>query len=433
MKRIPTRWIILFLLCLLYFITYIDRVNLGTAAPMIRDEFKMSNTTLGIIFSAFAYPYAIFQIFGGRLADRFGAHKVLFACCLITSTATILMGFATGVVSLFLYRLMLGVGEGATFPSATRAMQDWIPAGRRGFAQGITHSFSRLGNSITPPLVAYIMIFDGWRTAFYAMGAISFVWVVLWLVYFRDNPRDHKRVTPEELALLPNYADTAKQAKRKVPWSRLIRRMLPVTMTYFCYGWSLWLFLNWLPSFFLSGYGVDIKKSAIFSAGVFLSGVVGDALGGALSDSIQHRTHNVKLARLSVAVIAFLGAALFLVLAIQARDVALLAVLLSAGFFFLELNIGPLWSVPMDIAPQYAGAAAGMMNTGMAIAGIISPMVFGKLIDLFGDWFWPFMISIGLLVLGALLCFTMHPERRFLDAPEDKTKASVKEESCVRV
>ena len=178
-------------------------------------------------------------------------------------------------------------------------------------------------------------------------------------------------------------------------------------MTYFCYGWSLWLFLNWLPSFFLSGYGVDIKKSAIFSAGVFLSGVVGDALGGALSDSIQHRTHNVKLARLSVAVIAFLGAALFLVLAIQARDVALLAVLLSAGFFFLELNIGPLWSVPMDIAPQYAGAAAGMMNTGMAIAGIISPMVFGKLIDLFGDWFWPFMISIGLLVLGALLCFTM--------------------------
>ena len=262
------------------------------------------------------------------------------------------------------------------------------------------------------------------------MGAISLLWVIVWLVYFRDNPRDHKRVTAEELALLPNYADTVKQAKRKVPWSRLIRRMLPVTMTYFCYGWSLWLFLNWLPSFFLSGYGLDIKNSAIFSAGVFFSGVIGDALGGVLSDSIQHRTHNVKLARLSVAVVAFLGAALFLILAIQARDVAMLAALLSIGFFFLELNIGPLWSVPMDIAPQYAGAAAGMMNTGMAVAGIISPMVFGKLIDLFGDWYWPFMISVSLLVLGAILCFTMHPERRFIDTPESKTKVSVDQEAC---
>lgn len=420
MKKLPAHLIVLFVLCVLYFITYVDRVNLGTAAPLIRAEFNLSNAGLGIIFSAFAYPYAIFQIFGGRLADRFGAHKVLFCCCFITSLATILTGFAAGVVSMFCCRLLLGVGEGATFPSATRAMQDWVPAGRRGFAQGVTHSFSRLGNAITPPLVAFLMLLAGWRTAFFVLGSASIVWVIVWLFYFRDNPRDHKGVTSEELALLPNYAENTMRAKRSVPWKRLIRRMLPVTTTYFCYGWSLWLFLNWLPSFFLADYGLDIKKSAAFSAGVFFSGVVGDSLGGILSDYIQRKTQNIKTARLSVAVVGFLGAAVCIALAMQARDVTTLALLLSAGFFFLELDIGPLWSVPMDIAPQYAGAASGMMNTGMAIAGIISPIVFGSLVDLFGNWHYPFMMSVGLLVLGAVLCFAMHPELPFVDLPEEK-------------
>ncbi len=418
-NRIGTHWIILGLLCLLYFLTYIDRVNLSTAAPFISREFGLSNTDMGIVFSAFAYPYAVFQIFGGRLADRFGSHKVLFICTLITGVSTILVNFTTGVISLFLCRLLLGVGEGATFPAATRAMQDWVPAGHKGFAQGITHSFSRLGNSITPPLVAFLMVTFNWRMAFVLLGAVSLVWVVVWAVYFRDDPKKHKRITPEELAILPDRSKSVKRSKKAVPWRRLALRMSPVTATYFCYGWCLWLFLNWLPSFFSRGYGLDIKKTAIFAAGVFFSGVVGDTLGGVLSDVIFRRTKNVKAARLSVSIVSFLGAAVCLLASLLTKNINFVAIWLSAGFFFLELNIGPLWSVPMDIAPQYAGAASGMMNTGMAIAGIISPILFGKLVDGFGNWVYPFSISIGILVLGAVLSLAMHPDRPFVDEPED--------------
>jgi len=115
--------VVLALLCVMYFITYVDRVNIGTAANSIKTEFGLSNSQLGWIFSAFAYPYALFQVFGGWMGDRFGPRKTLFWCGIIWAAATILTGLAGGLVSLFLVRVLLGIGEGATFPTATRAMQ----------------------------------------------------------------------------------------------------------------------------------------------------------------------------------------------------------------------------------------------------------------------------------------------------------------------
>ena len=136
---------VVLLLCLMYLITYIDRVNLSTAAPLIRKEFGLSQTQLGIAFSAFGYPYAVFQIIGGALGDHFGARRTLTLCGLIWAVATILTGLTGGLISLFLARLLLGIGEGATFPTATRAMQYWVAKDRRGWAQGVTHAFARGG------------------------------------------------------------------------------------------------------------------------------------------------------------------------------------------------------------------------------------------------------------------------------------------------
>jgi len=178
----------------------------------------------------------------------------------------------------------------------------------------------------------------------------------------------------------------AKSAASRVPWRRLILRILPVTLTYFCYGWSLWLFLNWLPSFFLQGYNLDIKKSALYASGVFFAGVVGDALGGIISDYLLHKTGNVTLSRLSVILTGMLGATACLIPVLFSRDVFTLALCLSGGFFFLELVIGPIWSVPMDIAPQYSGTASGLMNTGSAVAAIVSPLAFGYIVDVTGNW-----------------------------------------------
>ena len=425
-RRVTAPGMVLFLLCLMYFITYVDRVNVGTAGPAIKGELGLTNTQLGLVFSAFAYPYAVFQIVGGAMADKWGARRTLFLCGLIWAAATISTGFVGGVVSLFLARFALGFGEGATFPTATRAMQSWVAKDQRGFAQGITHSFARFGNAITPPLVVVLMGFVGWRGAFVILGLVSFVWVVVWFAYYRDDPRTHKGVTDADLARLAIRDRAAPPAvKPPVPWRRLVVRMAPVTLTYFCYGWSLWLYLNWLPSFFKDGYGLDIKNSALFASGVFFAGVIGDTLGGLASDRILRRTSDLQKARRNVIAFGMLGAAACLAGVFFTKELTLVALLLSGGFFFLELVIGPIWSVPMDIAPLYAGTASGLMNFGSAFAAIVSPLTFGFIVDVTGNWILPFAGSIGLLILGAGLAFTMHPERPFLDAPDPSPPRTV--------
>jgi MFS family permease len=399
---------VLLILCLMYLILYVDRVNISTAAPLIKAELDLSNTELGLVFSAFAYPYALFQLIGGYFGDKFGARLTLCVSGLIVCVATAATGAVGGLASLFVARLVLGIGEGATFPTATRAMAVWTPERSWGFAQGITHSFARLGNAITPPLIAMLVELVSWRGSFVALALLSLAWVLLWTWYFRDVPATPP-LSAEEFASLPARS----RGREPVPWLRLFYRMLPVTLVDFCYGWTLWLFLSWIPSFFYQNYQQDLKQSAFYSAGVFLAGVIGDTLGGVASDHILRRTGDRVAARRNVIVTGMLGGLLFLIPVMLVHDVNVAAISLAAAFFFVELVVAPIWAVPMDIAPNYSGSASGMMNFGFGVAGIISPFVFGYLIDRTGSWTLPFAGSIGLLLLGAGLAFRMHPDRPF--------------------
>jgi MFS family permease len=146
---------------------------------------------------------------------------------------------------------------------------------------------------------------------------------------------------------------------------------------------------------------------------VFAGGIVGDTLGGLWSDCILRRSGDLASARRNVIVTGLLDGFVFLLPVIMVHDVPVAAASLAAAFFCIELVVGPIWSVPMDIAPRYAGSASGMMNFGFGIAGIVSPFVFGYLIDLTGSWTWPFAGSVVLLLLGAALAFRMHPDRPF--------------------
>jgi nitrate/nitrite transporter NarK len=233
---------------------------------------------------------------------------------------------------------------------------------------------------------------------------------VVWALYFRNEPKDHPAISDAELATLP---PRPLNKRPEVPWGALLRRMWPVTLTYFCYGWTLWLYLNWLPLFFKNNYSLDIKNSALFASGVFFAGVVGDSLGGILSDRILKITGNVRFARLSVTITGFAGALVSLLPILFLHDITVVALCLSSGFFFAELVIGPMWSVPMDIAPKYSGTAAGLMNTGSALAAIVSPLVAGYVIDITGNWYLPFLMSMGLLLLGGFCALLMHPETPF--------------------
>ena len=409
MKRFRATSIVLVLLCIMYFITYLDRVNVSTAAAGFGKEFNLSHTQIGLVFSAFAYPYLIFQVIGGWVSDRFGSKRTLIFCGVLWAAATILTGFAGGLYSLLAARLLLGLGEGATFPAATAALSRWVAKEKRGFAQGITHAASRIGNAVAPSAIVLVMAHYGWRQSFYICGVISLIWVTLWWLTFTELPSDHPRITAAELKRLPQ----PKPKAAKVPWIPLFKRMAPVTIVYFCYGWTLWLFLSWIPQYFLHSYQLNLAKSAMFASVVFFAGVLGDTLGGIVTDALLVRTGSLKKARswmVSICMLCTLGVLLPLMFT---HDLYLSMACLAAGFFFSEMTIGPMWAIPMDIAPEHSGTASGMMNTGSALAAIISPVLSGFLIDRFGSWELPFVGSMILMAIGVVLAFRMQPESKF--------------------
>jgi MFS family permease len=402
---------VLGLLCAMYFINYIVRVNVSTAAAVFQPELNLTNTQVGLIFSAFAYPYLAFQVAGGWVADKFGARRALTVFAIIWSSATVLMGLANSLSGMVLGRILLGIGVSA-LPVATRAMSNWTPAEKRGFAQGITHAFARLGNALTPPLIAWLILLVSWRGSFVVVGAISFLWAVAWGIYFRDDPAEHSGITASDIERLPK-----KRVKSvaRVPLGRLASRMFPVTLVYFCYGWTLWFFLAWIPSYFLHSYNLKLSSSALFASGVFLGGTLGDFLGGIVSDRIFEKTHSRTKARRNVIVFGFLVSTLFMLPVLMVHDLTIVVLSLSLAFFFAEFTVGAFWAIPMDIAPRYSGFASGFMNSGSALAAIVSPLIGGYIVDTTGKWEMTFVAGIALLLLGAVLAFWMKPDEELDD------------------
>jgi sugar phosphate permease len=427
-QRVKTRHIILAVMCLMYFISYIDRVNIAVAGPLIRHEMGLSTVQLGLVFSAFAYPYAVMQIVGGWLSDKFGPKLVLTVLSLIWGAATLATGFAGSVMMLVMLRFALGIGEGGAFPTATRAFTYWMPVRERGFAQGVTHSFARLGGAITPPVVLAVVAAGSWRDAFILLGIVSLLWTMLYLCVFTNSPEQNRRITPEETAEIGYRAgDCARAKNTKTPWRKLIHRMWLVTFVDFCYGWLLWVYLTWLPSYLKESRGFDLKHLALFTALPLLAGVVGDTLGGVVSDRLFRLTGRLRFARCAVLVTGLGGSLAFLLPMVSVANPVTAVLFLTGSFFFLEITNPVLWTLPLDIAGKYAGTAGGMMNTGFGIAGMVSPVVFGYLIERTGSYSVPFTISAVLLGCGIVAALFIDTART-VEADEERERRAGSEE-----
>jgi sugar phosphate permease len=416
------RWYILLLISVMYLITYLDRVNISTAAPAISKEFGFDKITMGYIFSAFVWAYALFQVPGGWLSDRFGSRKVLGCVVGYWSVMTAVTGLAFSATSFIVIRFLFGVGEAGAFPGATRAMQLWYPRQERGFVQGITHSASRAGAAIAPPIVLAIMLNFGWRWAFIVCGAVGFLWALWWSLSYRNLPEEHGMVNRAELEQIRGVDAqgliTAPQIEKqtKVPWAILLRspNMWAVMLAYFTYVYCLWIFLTWLTT-----YLVDVRHFTLLKGGLLASlplwaGVVGDTAGGLATDWLLKRTGSAKIGRRVVAITGLLGCAVCIVPAALTEDPYTAVFCLTASMFFLECTIGPSWAVPMDTGGKYSGTVSGMMNMAGNFGGAISPIVFGYLAQ-GGNWQAPFIVAATLLVIGSgIWAFWLDPDKQIL-------------------
>jgi sugar phosphate permease len=418
--RSRIRWFVLFLISLMYLITYMDRANISVTASAMAGEFGLSKVEMGLVFSAFAWAYAIGQIPGGWFADRFGPKKVLLSIVSFWSIMTAATALTSGFVSLFSVRFVFGLGEAGAFPTATRAMQLWFPKEERGFIQGVTHCFSRLAVAATPFLAVAIMTAFGWRWVFYSFALLGVVWAVAFAILYRNRPQEHPHVNEAELAYIRGSAvDAAVHSteKQTVPWKRIFtsKNMWFIAAGYFCFFYGSYFYLTWFPTYLLEYRHLSLKAVGILASVPLITAMIGDILGGALTDALYRRTKRLNFSRRVVAAPALLGAAVFLIPAATTSSAVTAIVCLAASNFFLEMVLGPAWAVPMDVAGPSSGTVTGVMNMTGAVGASISPLVFGALVQ-HGSWIAPFFVTAAVLVTGALIwIFLIDPEKSVVD------------------
>jgi sugar phosphate permease len=394
------RYIVLVLTFVTAMIMYIDRVCMGVAAPAIAADLGFDKITLGYVFSAFSLGYALFQIPGGWSADRFGPRIVLTASMAWWSAFTAATAAASGVASMASYRFLFGVGEAAAFPAASRALVPWLPFERRAFGQGFQHAGSRFGAAVTPPLVVTLIAGLGWRGTFCVLGAFGVVWAAVWYAYYRNLPEEHRGVNAEELELLQRAPRPRPGKRHRTDWAAILgnRSVWALSATYFCYGWVLWMYLSWLPTYLVEERGFTMLEMGVAASVPLLAATAANALGGWISDALAVRWGDLRRGRVSVSVAGFLIAGAGLAPGALALDATVALVCLTLALAGLELTVAVSWAICIDIGGEHSGTVSAIMNTSGNLAGALSAVVVGFLSSWYG-WTAP-------LLLAAFLCLT---------------------------
>ncbi|CAB3746322.1 putative sulfoacetate transporter SauU [Paraburkholderia humisilvae] len=388
------------LLCIMAFIMYVDRSNISVAAPVMSKELGFSNTHLGFIFAAFAIAYSCFMIPGGWHSDRIGSRKGLLLYGSIWAIATIATGVVGSLLALVAARFFVGVGEAPIYPTAARMIARVIPEDRRGAAQGVMHGIGRIANALAPLIVTGLIVAFSWRFTFIILGGVTLVYMVVMYLGLNEAKKHSDEGTPVLHAAAPA------PRRKPVDWPDMIRRVWPATAACFCHGWVLWFFLNWIPSFFSQRYGLKLEHNAVFSALVLLGGSLGTAAGGMLTDWRFKRTGNRLRARREVIICGFLLSIFGLIPLLVTHDITINSISLGVAFFCSELADSPLWVVGTEVSVEHSATSSACTFTGMALAGAVSPVVVGVLLDMsHGHWAVAFGASIVVLLLGPI--FTM--------------------------
>jgi MFS family permease len=380
-------------------ITYIDRVCISTAATDIRGELGLTPGQMGWVFSAFTFAYALFEVPSGWLGDVLGPRKVLARIVLWWSGFTAATGMVWNYATLLVARFLFGAGEAGAFPNMSRSLSRWFPLRERGYAHGVIFMGSRLGGAFTPLIIGPIVAAAGWRPAFWIFGGVGALWCIVWWRWFRDDPARHPQVNTDELKII--RADGEPREIRLSPRTLLRWNLLSICLMYFCFGYCLYFYLTWLPTYLTEARGFSPASMNIVHTAVLLAAAGASVLGGRLTDYLTKR-HGLRVGR-AIGVVAMPLSGLALAGAALAESSTLSALALVLAAAAGDLCLSPSWAMCHDIGAEGAGTVTGFMNTFGNLGGSLSPLVVGKALDWWGSWTIPLLIAAGVAVLGGLL------------------------------
>ena len=407
---IPYRFKVVFLSFLAVFICYIDRVNISVAIIPMQEQFGWSESQVGIILGSFYFGYMITMTVGGYLADKYGGKKVLGYALLIWSLFTIITPLFAyqGLWWLILVRILMGLGEGVTFPSWHSIYARWIPFKERTRAVGFTNSGIAAGTLFGFAVAALIIANYSWEWVFYSFGLIGVFWYFFWNKIVTSYPEDNNYISKDELIIIKSEAPS-KETAPKIPLLRLIRNtpFMAIAIATFCNNWSLYTFLSYLPKYINApmaqgGMGIDLGSN-IFIYSILIPSLVSMIsliLGGYLADNLIKNGHGILKVRKSVNSIGFFGSAIFLYLISLEDSLINVIILLCLINICSGICAGGFGVNHADLGPKYTGSLVGISGSIGMIAAIVSPIVAGYVLEITDTWNSIFYICVGILTFG---------------------------------
>ena len=417
--------IILLMLVVLSMVTFLDRINISVAGSSIMEELHLSPAQWGWVQSAFILSYGLLQIPMGALGDKFGHRKILAAIVLWWSAFTAFTGMAGGLVSLLVIRFMFGVGEAGSSPCSTGVISRWFEKDEVGKAQGYVWAASRMGGALTPFVVIPVMMWAGWRTAFYLLGALGVLWAVVWFWFYKDPSRsilgrlplgdERRRLPKQEGKNLPQSKGVSAPQKDSIPWGQLVKapQLWLLCGMYFFYAFGSWFFFSWFPTFMELGRGFDKAELTYVVAVPFVMSMIGNIAGGHLTDRLSRR-YGIKTGRkaLGSTSLAVSAVCMFLAAFIPGKMAVFLFLSLCFGIF--DLMLPSAWALCIDLGKQHAGTLSGAMNTAGNIGGFCCGILFGELVQQSGNYNLPLYLIAMMLIISAVLFAFINPEKKIV-------------------
>jgi MFS transporter, ACS family, glucarate transporter len=414
------RWVVMSIVMAIMAVTALNRLNLSIAGKYIEEEFSFNTISMGMVFGAFLWGYALFQVPWGYVCDRIGPRRTLTAsilCFAVGSGAMVLVpkfAAATGITTLAMFRLvrfLTGVGEAAVSSNVTRVIASWTALRERGFASGLQVCGLGLGGTLTPIAIAWTMVHWGWRASFAISAALAFAVVALWHWYVTDWPEAHFGVNPEEIEIIHPANTTvgiprSQQRAASVPWIKMLTSVSVwgLILGYGFQGYAFYVYYNWFYYYAVKQRGLDIMHAAAWTSAPFFAMALLSPVGGWFSDRIARISDRRNGRR--VAVWVGMGiAALLLYLGnhLSVTVVALPLIALAAGFtMFAAANF---WAACIDLAPGSSASLSALMNTVGSLGGVVSSAVTASVAVHQG---WSRALDLAVMVtLGSGLLFSL--------------------------